>query len=377
MILEKIQNNELSRVLGTAVAAARQSDVKARQELLLETQAGRLTVVGCGASVEVTVATDINEKSGAEHAFTISASSLADVLSSLPKDLPSTLKLEDATLKITCGRSRFRLRTLPAEDFSRFSATASTQTSQRVALDGRQLVKAIKAVMLAIPANDARYYLNGVLLDLEPGALSVVGTDGHRLHRFKIALEGSNLEQQAIIPREVARDILVRALDQESIALESKGSLVEFQSGASTVRSRVVEGKYPDYKRFFAAEAPAAVTVSRAAFAGMLERAALVHADTKRAPAVKLSVRDGLIEAQASQEGDDFFEEVEAQHELDSSAQAVEAAFNIGYLLDAIKPIAAEQLQLLLPPPNAPVAAWRLAGVGDEAYSAVVMPMRI
>ena len=374
MILE-IQNNELLRLIGAAVAAARQS--AANQDLLFETKTGYLNVGGCGPSAEVAI-TSVNDKSAAEHAFVVNATSLADVLAVLPKTIPSTLKLEDSTLKITCGRSRFRLRTKPAQDFCRFSVLEFSQTSQHIEVDGKQLIKAIKSVMPAVPANDARYYLNGVLLDMKPGKLSVVGTDGHRLHRFEIALEQANLQRQAIIPREVARDILVRALDQGSVVLEPKGNLIEFRSGAYTVRSRVIESRYPDYAHFFTADHQAVVTVSRSEFLDLLERAALIYAETKLRPVVRLAVRNGLIEAQASQEGDDFFEEVSAQG-LDSDDQAVEAAFNVNYLLDAIKPISAatEQLQLILPPANAPFSAWRLAGVGDKAYSAVVAPMRI
>ena len=55
--------------------------------------------------------------------------------------------------------------------------------------------------------NDIRYYLNGVLLEIDGTWLKMVATDGHRMAYAQVALEGDLPKQQVILPRKTVLEL--------------------------------------------------------------------------------------------------------------------------------------------------------------------------
>lgn len=345
MIFHKVAAKDLVKAIESTVLAARQSSVRDRQDLLLDVRHDRLNVTGVGAQVEVDVLTDVPVYE-ASKSFSINAASLMDVLSHLPKEASVSVRYEDDVLKLQAGRSRFRMRTLPGKDFLRFAAQES-QIQQSITVDGRALVAAIKLVMPAVAVGDVRHYLNGVLFDVSPGMLMVVGTDGHRLHRVCLPLLGSETPAMCIVPREVARDIFTRTLDAEQVLLDVRPTLLTANVGSARIRSKLIEGRFPDVKRFFANELGDGMEIDRQALVGMLERASLVYENAKKAPGVQLKVAADALIAHATHDGDVFDESIDCSPaEGTKGMEGTEVAFNIGYLLDSLKQISAERLSI-------------------------------
>ena len=152
---------------------------------------------------------------------------------------------------------------------SKVTTTPATTTSALAKEQAEELppparilvpVEQLKAALSVAAKNDARYYLNGVNIEIRDGALRVVATDGHRL-----LVCGLARPQQDALPADWPEGgfILSRDLLAEALAVVGKldaQAIVEWWPGHRTAvigdpamraafRIDVVDGKFPDWQR--------------------------------------------------------------------------------------------------------------------------------
>src|SRR5690606_19175361 len=94
--------------------------------------------------------------------------------------------------------SRFTLSTLPANDFPTVEEGPGSLTFSLVQSKLRRL---IDRTSFAMAQQDVRYYLNGMLLEVQSGVLRAVATDGHRLAMCSMQAEVQTEKHQVIVPR--------------------------------------------------------------------------------------------------------------------------------------------------------------------------------
>lgn len=108
----------------------------------------------------------------------------------------------------------------------------------------------LKAVSLAMAKADIRYYLNGVLFELDNAeGYRLVATDGHRLH-IVCKKKCTNMVHEIIMPRDTVMHIIkqkVQAFELEIIPGATRS--IKIRTGGGFITVPEVGGKYPDYKR--------------------------------------------------------------------------------------------------------------------------------
>ena len=149
--------------------------------------------------LDVSLRTACPAEVASEGAITLGAKKLYEIARSLPESDVRLKVLPDAWAAIECERVNFKMAGLPREDFP---ALPEGKAKGGIEIPGEVLRDLIGRTAFAITAEDARYYLAGALLVLEPEAVSMVATDGHRLSyaRRKAALKLSE-PQRVLIPR--------------------------------------------------------------------------------------------------------------------------------------------------------------------------------
>lgn len=106
----------------------------------------------------------------------------------------------------------------------------------------------LKAVSLAMAEKDIRYYLNGVLFELDNAeGYRLVGTDGHRLH-IVCKKKCTNMVHEIIMPSDTVKQLCkLKEAFFTVEPLENRQIKITTKSGVLTVQA--VDGKYPNYKR--------------------------------------------------------------------------------------------------------------------------------
>ncbi len=327
--------------------------------------AGRLSFTGTDLEVELVASGEATVQQAGE--ITVPGRKLLEIIRALPDKTQVTLAVEGDKVKVSGGRSRFVLSSLPA---SEFPMVEEISAQQALIVPQAELKKLIEKTHFSMAQQDVRYYLNGTLLETDVKVLRAVATDGHRLAIAEATLvEPATTAQQVIVPRKGILE-LQRILGNEGeVQLSIGTNHVRATVGDVRFTSKLIDGKFPEYSRVIPANPTKIVTAARDALRQSLHRTAILSNEKYRG--VRLNLSTGVLAVQAHNPEQ---EEAEDSVEVSYQGDEVEIGFNVTYLLDALSAVEGETVEIGLTDANSSCLI-RSPATANVRY--VVMPMRL
>ncbi len=364
----EVGQQDLADALQAIVAVVeRRHSLAILSNVLLETMDEGLCLVGTDQELELREQLPCQVKTAG--AVTASARKLMDITRSLSSAGSVHLELKDGRLLLNAGKSRFSLVTLPAADFPE---TETFEPRLSLSVPKKSLKRLLDATQFAMAQQDVRYWLNGMLLEVDSAGLRAVATDGHRLAVSEASLStGVDEILQIIVPRKAIQEIGRRLDDQDQplqLVIGSNHLQLDFGTGLR-LSTRLLEGRFPDYKRVIPADGDKRCIADREGLREALARVAVLVHDKLRG--VGLAFRQDSLTLQAHNADQ---EEAEEGFPVIYSAADLEIGFNINYLLDVLAAVSTEQVEIVL---SEPAKSCLIKPVGDEASLYVVSPMRL
>ncbi|MDO9624945.1 MAG: DNA polymerase III subunit beta [Pseudomonas sp.] len=335
--------------------------------VLLVVEGQQLSLTGTDLEVELVGRVSLDEPAEPGE-ITVPARKLMDICKSLPSDALIDIRIDDQKLLVKAGRSRFSLSTLPANDFPTVEEGPGSLT---LSLSQSRLRRLIERTSFAMAQQDVRYYLNGMLLEVQTGILRAVATDGHRLAMCSMAAEIEQTERhQVIVPRKGILELARLLTEQDAnVSIILGQHHIRATTGEFTFTSKLVDGKFPDYERVLPRGGDKLVVADRQGLREAFSRTAILSNEKYRG--IRLQLAAGLLKIQANNPEQ---EEAEEEIAVDYNGAPLEIGFNVSYLLDVLGVMTTEQVRLILSDSNSS-ALVQEADNDDSAY--VVMPMRL
>jgi DNA polymerase III subunit beta len=318
--------------------------------------------------LEMQISLNIESKFSGELSTTISAKKLLDICRSLPEAVDIDMASTDSRITVKAGKSRFNLQTLPAADYPVMTKVADSNTS--IQISQIALKKLLKQVEFAMAQQDIRYYLNGLLLEVNDNKLNIVGTDGHRLSFTSTTLNKNYEKTEVILPRKTVVELIKLLDDSENeVNIELNAGQVNFAFNEIRLISKVIDGKFPDYHRVIPNGHQNTFNVNRAAVLTAMQRASILSNEKYRGIRMVLSNNNlKLISTNTEQE------EAEEELEITYSKDGLDIGFNVTYLIDVLNNVNDETINFSFADAN---SSCLITVPNDENYKYVVMPMRI
>ncbi|HPQ97073.1 MAG: DNA polymerase III subunit beta [Thiothrix sp.] len=342
------------------------------ENVLLRIEAGNTHWRGTDLELEIATSTPVIDAEDGE--ITLAARKLADICKSLPPDSMVAIDvLDNDRAVVSSGRSRFELSTLPARDYPELEDIGSTLELE---MGEREFKALLENTAFAMANQDVRYYLNGLLLELNEQHIRTVSTDGHRLslctlEREQVRADDVKEPLQVIIPRKGVLEMirLLRSDSQTAVRLQLSQNHLRILIDQLSFTTKLVDGRYPDYQAAVPPKGQISVEVDRMAFRDMLSRVSILSNEKFRG--VRLSLADNVLTVQSNNP-----EQETAQDELDVNyqGQAFNIGFNVTYLLEAINHLHNESMTLQF---NSPESSALLTDPGDASVCNVIMPIRL
>jgi DNA polymerase-3 subunit beta len=359
--------DELSLTQGVV---ERKTTIPILSNLLCEAKGNRLYITA--TDLELSIRTSCEAKVKKEGAGTIPAKKLLELVRLLPDEEIKFKLLENHWAQVTCDRKSYKLVGMSKDNFPALPPFPHTLIQIPVKL----LADVIAKTTFAISLEESRYTLNGALLVLKPGSITMVATDGHRLamietdHRF----EGFSAETRVLVPKKAMTEVQRLAADvgdQGMVEFAQDESHLFFQFGSRLLTSRKLTGQFPNYEAVLPREVTKTLVLERAELQDALRRVSQL-AD-QRSHAVKFMLaKEGLEISASSPEHGEAKESIEKEF----NGEPISIGFNAQYLLD-----------FLAATPDGPISfelkdeqsAGQLRPIADDStrYRYVVMPMRI
>jgi len=335
--------------------------------VLLESSNDTLRLIGTDLEVEILI--EVAAENTEAGTTTTSARKLLDICRALPNGAILQISQTEDRLKIQSGHSRFNLQTLPAQDFPRLDE--GEHWEERTKLTETQLRNLLEKTAFSMAQQDVRYFLNGVLLELNGAELAAVATDGHRLARSHTPLPTTvDKPRQAIVPRKAVHE-LVRFLKdtEEPITLEMNASHLRFSRPGAALTTKIIDGKFPDYRSVMTQNLTQTIIAERSELYDVLARAAVLTNEKYRGIRLELNQDSAKVVAHNPDQ-----EEARDEIAVEYSGDAIEIGFNVTYLMEALRALTENKVEIRVQDGN---SGCLLQSPGDETTQYLIMPMRL
>lgn len=310
--------------------------------------------------LDITFVTSINADVTEQGSTTVDAHMLAGIVKKLPSG--DVVLVDDGQyLTVSAGRSRFKLATLPADDYPQI---ASDEFEFDIDIPANDLKRLFAKSMFAMSTEETRYYLNGVYLHPKDGCMAAVATDGHRLAVVSSAIPAEFTG--VIVPRKTVGE-LNKVLEIGDAQLSISETKIRVVAGPVTITSKVIDGKFPDYNRIIPKDLPNVMTVDAGEFKAATDRVSIVSQEKSRS--VRLDVADGICELVVHGGSNDAKEELA----VSLVGDPVSIGFNSKYLADVMQQCAGDNVDMSFKGSGDPAI---IRPSEDSGFLVVVMPMR-
>ena len=361
---------EREQLLGPLSSVA--SVVERRQTLpilanvLLHLEDRTLTLTGTDLEVEISIETET--LGGDSGQCTVTARKLLDICRALPETATVEFTSESNKARLRSGHSRFTLQALPAQDFPRLETES---WEERLKLPQTTIRALFDRTAFSMAQQDVRYFLNGVLLEIDENTITAVATDGHRLARSRATVAGNIGDpRQVIVPRKAVLELgrfLSEGSDDATIELNPNHLRLSRPGGVLT--SKLIDGKFPDYKAVMTQVLNQKILANRHQLHEVLARTAVLTNEKYRG--IRLELEKGLLKVTAHNPDQ---EEASDEIAVDYQGDTIEIGFNVTYLMDALRALPTDQVEVELQDAN---TGCMLHKPDDDDTLYLIMPMRL
>jgi len=334
--------------------------------LLIEGENGilKFTATDLEVQISLSIKTDIKES----FKTTIAARKLFDITRALPEKSTLDIKIEESKVIVKAKKSRFNLQTLQAKDYPVMVKNEGDAISFTVSQN--QLKKLLKQVDFSMAQQDIRYYLNGLLFEVDGKKLNIVATDGHRLSFTSTNLTDALEKTQIIIPRKTIIELIKLMEDEDKpVKISITKNQVAFNFNDIDLITKVIDGKFPDYNRVIPVGHTNIFNIDRLSLLSSMQRASILSNEKYRG--IRMMIEENnlkLISSNSEQE------QAEEELEIKYAGITIDIGFNVTYLIDVLVNIQFDKLTFAF---NDSSSSCLITIPDNDDYKYVVMPMRI
>ncbi len=339
--------------------------------VLLQLQNNKLSIVA--TDLDIVFYDEISEiKVVKEGSTTTSAAILYDILRKISSnaELKFDLKTQNK-LSLKSENSDFNLLCLPTDNFPTFSDEFE---NQEIELNNNKFLKLLNKTKIAISNDDTRHYLNGIYLHITEGHgrifLTGVATDSHRLSSSSLEIEKPTNFSPIILPRKTVFQLCsLLAEINEKLTFQISENKIKFTLGNIKLISKVIDGKFPDYKKVVPINNDKILTVLTNDFINSIERVTSVSLDRKEGVKLVINKENVQLSVNSANSGDGN-EVISAKF----NSGNINISFNSKYLIDIASEIEDKNLKMNLKDSVSPVL---VEDQSDKNSYFVIMPMKI
>jgi DNA polymerase III subunit beta len=361
-----LNQDQLTKALNSCSRiATNKAGLPVLNNVLLRAEKNRV-VVGA-TNLELASVSLIGAKITKQGSITVPAKLLSEYIANLPS---GTIELSSkaTTLHIKSGNYSLTLNGIDADEFPELP-TIDEKESIHYSLNVQDYKQAISQTVFACSSDVTRPVLTGVFWNSYEGQLYLVGTDGYRLAERRLTATKSELA--AIVPASTLQEVSrVIHDDTESIDVLFDETQVRFRVADTEITSRLIDGKYPDYRKLVPTNQATTAVVAHDDFVRVAKLASLFARNS--GGSVNLTISDEknnlTIQSVASELG-------ENSSAIDAETHGEgKVSLNSRYLSEALAAIDSQQIYFGFSGALSPCVLRSSAKKPD--YTHIIMPLK-
>ena len=294
--------------------------------------------------IETIVEGDIIERGK----IAIDAKIFSEIVRKLP-DNDITIETDsNFTALITCENSKFHISGKSGEDFSFLPII---EKEKMISLSQFYLKELINQTIFCTAPNDNNKMMTGELFEVTDSELKIVALDGHRIAIRKMLLNGRADDVKVVVPgktlNEISKILSSDADAMVNIYFTNNHILFEFDN--TIVVSRLIEGEYFKINQMLSSDYETKMVINKKEMLNSIDRATLLIKEGDKKPII-LNITDGNMEVKVASSIGSLNENINISKE----GKDIMIGFNPKFLMDALKVIDDEEINIYLLNPKAP-----------------------
>lgn len=357
------KTNLLNGVQTVSKAVPNKTTMSILECILIDASKGIITLTAndMELGIETTIEGDIIERG----IIALDAKIFLEIVRKLPD---SDIMIEtDSSFKttITCDKAKFNIIGKSGEDFSYLPMI---EKDGSIIISQFTLKEVVRQTIFSISDNDNNKLMTGELFEINGSELKVVSLDGHRISIRKIQLKDDYEAKKVVVPgktlNEVSKILPGDADSDVTVSFTPKHIVFEFDN--TIVVSRLIEGEYFNINQMLSSDYETKVKINKKEFLNCIDRATLLVKEGDKKPII-INITDGTMELKINSILGSMNEDID----IEKSGKDLMIGFNPKFLIDALRVIDDEEIELYMVNPKAPCFIKN----AEESYIYLILPV--
>ena len=335
--------------------------------ILLSLSTNQLLLTATDLEMEITACVHCDMELNSAQ-FTVPAKKFIDIIRSFDEDALPTIQLTPDLVVIKCGRSQFKLSTLPADNFP---LAEDEQNEVEFCIARVSLIHLLQSTHFAMAQQDVRAYLNAMLFELDAELITTVTTDGHRMAVCKLPFKQSFSHHRYLLPKKGVQEMLhlLNTVNDDQVSIAAGKNHFKLITKEYSFQSRLIESRFPAYGKAIPRQLDKFVLLDSDVLKRALSRIIILANEKSRAIMLHLQ-HDALTLIAKNQEQEEAMETLVATTE----GEEIKIGINAGYLLDVLNFLSDSQVRISMSTTENSILVESLQ---NENYQYIIMPMKL
>lgn len=357
------KSNLLAGVQTVSKAVPNKTTMSILECILLDSTRGviNLTANDMELGIETTIEGEIIEKG----IIAIDAKIFLEIVRKLPD---SDILIEtDSSYKttITCEKSKFNIIGKSGEDFSYLPII---ERDESIIVSQYTLKEVVRQTIFSISDNDNNKLMTGELFEIDGNELKVVSLDGHRISIRKINLKNEYPYKKVVVPGKTLNEVskILSGDTEKDVNIFFTDKHIVFEFDHTVVVSRLIEGEYFKIDQMLSSDYETKIKINKKELLNCIDRATLLVKEGDKKPII-INITDEGMELKINSIVGSMNEEID----ITKSGKDIMIGFNPKFLIDALRVIDDEEIEIYLVNPKAPC----FIKDAEEKYIYLILPV--
>ncbi len=319
--------------------------------------------------LNIGITTNINVDAQEDGAIVLDANLIFSIISRLSGDIVYFESKENDYIEVKSDFSEFSIAGIQPDEFPEFP---KPDTDLNFTISSQELRNLINKTRFAAAEKENQIpVITGIKMEYEKNNLKLVAIDG-----FRVALKSGNLDEETT---EIENSIVsakslgelsnLLSLLTGSVKINLSKSQIFFQIDNTIFTARLIEGNFFDYSTIIPKENTTRFETDRIKLLNSCERAILISSEQKNT-LIRFDIDSGKLKISSKNETGNFNDSID----IENVGNDLSIAFNTEYLIDALKAIDDDRVNLSF---NGDVGPLSITPLEGDEYNYLILPVRI
>ena len=311
--------------------------------------------------IETTVDGSIQEKG----IVALDAKIFSEIVRKLPENEVTIETDARLNTTITCEKAKFNI---PGQSGDDFTGLPVVEKNESITLTQFTLKEVIRQTIFSIAVNENNKMMTGELFEVNGSLLKVVSLDGHRISIRKVELKENFGHIKVVVPGKTLTEVskILSGETDDDVRIFFTNNHIVFEFDETVVVSRLIEGEYYRIDQMLSSDYETKITVNKKELLSCIDRATLLVKEGDKKPII-IHITDASMELKINSQIGSMKEDIDIEKE----GKDILIGFNPRFLMDALRVIDDETVDVYLVNPKAPC----FIRDDKETYTYLILPV--